>query len=132
MIARWCAPACPLVCLIACLVGCSSPPLPSSEEALTSGDAGAREAFIIAEVARGRRVHLAVMIDSLESGDAGERMIALRSLERLTGTTLGYHYADPPARRKQAAAAWREALANGQLTANTSPSVIGSPGGAEH
>ena len=109
------------------LVGCSRPPAPSSEEAMLSGDVHTRQAYAVAAAANGDRSHLDILINSLESDEPSERLIALRVLERLTGTTIGYRFYDPPDRRREAVAIWRRALANGQLTANTSPGQVNPP-----
>jgi len=34
------------------------------------------------------------LIEQLESHDPGARLLAIRALERITGTTLGYDHAD--------------------------------------
>ncbi len=47
-----------------------------------------------------------VLIAMLDSDDAGERMLAIRTLERMTGQTFGYDYAAPPAQREPAVQDW--------------------------
>lgn len=57
------------------------------------------------------------LIEQLESNDPGARLLAIRSLERLTGLTLGYDHADPWWQREQAIEHWRAwALQHGHLT----------------
>lgn len=47
------------------------------------------------------------LIRMLESTDPGARLLAIRSLERLTGQTLGYDYAAPLWERSRAVERWR-------------------------
>ena len=54
------------------------------------------------------------LIEQLESNDPGARLLAVRSLERITGETLGYDYADPWWVRNEAVRRWRRwAVENG-------------------
>lgn len=48
------------------------------------------------------------LIEQLESNDPGARLLAIRSLERLTGLTLGYDHADPWWERDAAVGRWRD------------------------
>ena len=47
------------------------------------------------------------LIEMLDSDDPVVRLAAIRALEQLTGQTLGYDYADPEWKRKDAANAWQ-------------------------
>jgi len=47
------------------------------------------------------------LITMLGSEDPAQRMIASDALERITGQTLGYDFADPEPRRNEAIARWR-------------------------
>jgi len=47
------------------------------------------------------------LVEQLESADPGARLLAIRSLERITGQTLGYHHADPWWARAAAVRRWR-------------------------
>ena len=47
------------------------------------------------------------LIEQLESNDPGARLLAIRSLERITGETLGYDYAEPWWSRSRAVRRWR-------------------------
>lgn len=47
------------------------------------------------------------LIRMLESTDPGARLLAIRSLERLTGQTLGYDYAAPMWERSRAVEQWK-------------------------
>lgn len=44
--------------------------------------------------------------EELDSHDAAARMLAIRGLERRTGTTLGYRYDDPESVRDQKSREW--------------------------
>jgi hypothetical protein len=48
-----------------------------------------------------------VLIESLTSADPAQRMVAIRTLERMTGETLGYRHYDPEWIRRDAVARWR-------------------------
>lgn len=47
------------------------------------------------------------LITMLGSADPADRMVASAALERLTGQTLGYHFADPQPLRSAAIERWR-------------------------
>lgn len=46
------------------------------------------------------------LITQLGSDDPAVRLFTIRTLERLTGETLGYHYADPEPKRREAIERW--------------------------
>jgi hypothetical protein len=48
------------------------------------------------------------LITMLESDDPVVRLAAIRTLERITGTTLGYDYAAPDWQRREKIQAWTE------------------------
>ena len=48
------------------------------------------------------------LITTLRSDDPAVRLFSIRTLEQLTGETLGYHYADSERRREDAIARWIE------------------------
>jgi HEAT repeat protein len=89
--------------LLPVLAGCASPPsgfespVPASRlQAITR----AAETRDPASIPR--------LIEMLDSDDPVVRLAAIRSLERITGTTLGYDYAAPDWQRREAARAWQE------------------------
>ena len=49
-----------------------------------------------------------VLIESLTSADPAQRMLAIRTLERMTGQTLGYRHYDPEWIRRDAVVRWRD------------------------
>ena len=49
---------------------------------------------------------IADLIAQLDSDDPAVRMFAIRTLERLTNQTLGFHHADAPLDRDQAIKRW--------------------------
>jgi len=49
-----------------------------------------------------------VLIESLTSADPAQRMLAIRTLERMTGETLDYRHYDPEWIRRDAVARWRD------------------------
>ncbi len=48
------------------------------------------------------------VVERLDDGDSAVRMYAIVALEKMTGTRLGYSYADPPSKRTRAISAWRD------------------------
>lgn len=51
---------------------------------------------------------LVMLIEKLESTDSVERMMAIRSLEKREGETLGYEHAAPQPERMEAIERWRK------------------------
>ena len=56
---------------------------------------------------------LARLVEQLDSQDAAARMLAIRALEKRTGTTLGYIHTDPEWKRQEAVDRWMNYLENG-------------------
>ncbi len=56
--------------------------------------------------ARNDRSAIPNIISLLDSDDPATRMVAIRSLERLTGQTLGYDHAAPESQRVQSIQRW--------------------------
>ncbi|USN98285.1 MAG: HEAT repeat domain-containing protein [Phycisphaeraceae bacterium] len=54
------------------------------------------------------------LIRQLESTDPGARLLAIRSLQRITGETFGYDYAAPRWERSEAVERWRDWYAAGE------------------
>lgn len=54
----------------------------------------------------GDRSSIPGLIERLSSSDPAERLLAIRSLERLTGETKGYDHAANPQKRAQAIERW--------------------------
>jgi hypothetical protein len=48
------------------------------------------------------------LIRSLDSDDPAERLLAIRTLEKLTGQTLGYDHSAPRPERSEAAQRWAD------------------------
>ncbi len=68
---------------------------------------------------------LGLMVDRLEDEDEAVRFYAVLGLERLTGTRLGYDYADDAGQRRRAVARWRDHLAR----MGEEPAAASSPEG---
>ena len=81
--------------------------MPSTTRGFDSPDPTSRLAAISDAGARGDREAIPQLIEQLESSDPGARLLAIRSLERITGETLGYHHADPWWERAPAVRRWR-------------------------
>jgi hypothetical protein len=62
------------------------------------------------------------LVDRLNDGERGVRLFAIKSLEKLTGRTLGYRHYAPVRERKRAVERWREWLrARGEAAPTTQP-----------
>ncbi len=72
------------------------------------------------------RAAIGPLIGVLESDDAAERLLAIRSLERLTGQTLGYDHAGPVEERRAAARKWAEWYSQQSETTKKGSSVSGT------
>lgn len=55
------------------------------------------------------------IVEQLSSDDAAVRLVAIATLQRLTGQNFGYRDFDPPAVRWQAIERWRQAVLQGQV-----------------
>lgn len=91
-------------------MGCASPPA-----TLDSPDPGGRMEAIRRAAEQQDRSAIPGLIRQLESDDALIRLSASRTLERLTGQTMGYRHSDPEWRRRQAVDAWVQWMNQGGL-----------------
>ncbi|NUQ67740.1 MAG: hypothetical protein HUU18_05615 [Phycisphaerales bacterium] len=71
-----------------------------------SPEPAARNAAAVRAAAANDRSALRDLVRLLDSDDPATRLIAITSLERLTGTTLGYDHAGSEASRAQSIARW--------------------------
>jgi len=84
------------------LVACSQPALRADADSRLPS-----ERALAAAMARSdERVTDAKLVDLLDSQDPAVRLLAIDALERRTGETLGYHFADPPTERALAVERW--------------------------
>lgn len=98
---------------LAALSGCGGPG-GDIASGLTSEDP-ARRAQAAVEAGRACRRDLAgLLVDRLTDNEPEVRLVAIVSLEKITGQTLGYRYYDEPACREQAVRRWRQWLAEGE------------------
>ena len=103
------------VCLGA-LIGCASPP-----GGFDSPVPAKRMDAAIAAAGAGDQSAIPDLIDMLDSDDALVRMVAILSLERLTGEVRGYDHAAPEWQRSAAAEEWAKwARSNSQLNTQSS------------
>lgn len=115
------APALSIASLFLALSACAQKVTPSYD----SPEPGARNAAIVSSAAAGRRQDIPNLVRMLESDDPTTRVLAIRTLERLTGETFNY---DPHA------AAFERAPAVAQWTAYADATTRGTmpagrPGG---
>ncbi len=87
---------------LASVVGC----VPSSPASLESEDPQARTRALVKASQQNDRSAIPDLIGLLASDDPAERMLAIRSLERMTGQTLGYDFAAEQWRRDEAIRKW--------------------------
>lgn len=71
---------------------------------------------------------LARLVEQLDSQDAAARMLAIRALEKRTGTTLGYNHTDPKWARQESIGRWIKYLESGGSGMDILPSAGGQPG----
>lgn len=88
--------------------GCASHVAPSWEDPTPEARIGAIERSTRTGDARRDAPRL---VENLASDDASVRMAAIVSLERATGSTLGYRFDDSPEDRASSVARWRAWLA---------------------
>lgn len=86
---------------LALVGGCT--PIPKGFD---SPEPAARIEAAVDAADRGDRSAIPQLIGLLDSDDPATRLVAIRSLERLTGQTLGYDHAAPEADREPAIARW--------------------------
>lgn len=85
------------------IVGCR---FPAREGGFDSVHPSARLSAIERAARQGDRTALPRIVESLDADDPLERFLAIQSLERLTGTTLGYDHAAPRSDREDAVVRW--------------------------
>ena len=94
-----------LTCAVAVVAstGCANP---DSVVGFTEPDTAARMRAIQAAGANGDMHAIPALISRLDSDDPAERLLASRTLERLTGESQGYEYAASKSEREAATARW--------------------------
>lgn len=112
-----CLPLC--VCIGGCLAlaGCQQ----HDRVGFDDIDPAARIQSIQDAAATDDRSAIPDLIRSLDSDDPAERMLAIRTLEQMTGQTLGYQHWAPRAERSAAAQRWADWYASGGASRPPSP-----------
>ncbi len=83
--------------------GCTAPePRPDFDAAVPASRIAALESALRSRDAS----KTPQIVEQLDSDDHVVRLLAISTLETLTGRTYGYHYDDPPSLRKQAIKRW--------------------------
>jgi HEAT repeat protein len=104
------------------LAACAQPSRTASFE---SGDPAARLRAVQNAAQTGDRHALPGLINMLASDDSAERLLAIRTLEHLTGKTLGYDHAAPPQQRREAMDRWAAwYAAGGRIHIGRSPNNL--------
>jgi len=102
----------------AALAGCSVP----QERADLASRAPAERTRGLARVAQMQDTRaIPQVVELLDSADPAVRMFAIRTLERLTGETLGYDYAAPEREREEAVDRWVRWVESGPEGAEEPP-----------
>ncbi len=84
------------------MAACASPP----RESFDSPDPAARRAAIVRAAAEEDTTKVPDLVRMLDSDDPAVRLLAIGTLQRLTGETLGYDYAAPARDRDEAVQRW--------------------------
>jgi hypothetical protein len=109
--------------LAAAVAGCASPPsgfespVPATRLDAITHAAETRDRDSIPE-----------LITMLDSDDPVVRLAAIRTLERITGTTLGYDYAAPDWQRRERVDAWADWSRQNGPAGSPARAVSRSPG----
>lgn len=91
--------------LAAIASGCSQPTMRASFKDATPSE----RTLAAANAARDRdEASIPHLIAMLDSEDPAQRMVAGDALERITGETQGFFFADPEPKRREAIGRWRE------------------------
>lgn len=80
--------------------------IPSAKTAFDSPAPSKRLDAIVDAAAKNDRSSTAQLVEMLKSEDPAERMLAIRTLERITQQTHGYRHQDPEWKRLQAINRW--------------------------
>jgi HEAT repeat protein len=102
--------------------GCASAP-----EGFDSPEPAARLRAISKAAAEKDRSAIPHLIESLDNDDPVVRLAAIRTLEDLTGQTLGYDYAAPTWKRAEQVAAWKDWYDHQSLEFRDSRPSAGEP-----
>lgn len=96
--------------VLAALAGCGGSIKPSFD----SPEPAARNAAIVHAASTGDKSAIPDLVRMLESDDPATRMLAITTLERLTGETHGYVARDRASVRREAVLRWQEAVGMGK------------------
>jgi len=104
--------------LLPAVLGGCGPARPPADLAqrLQHEDPGVRAAAAIEAGQTGRADMSAFLVDRLDDSEETVRLVAILSLEKITGTQRGYRYFDPREQRLTAIQDWRSWLAARQAT----------------
>jgi hypothetical protein len=123
---------CMMAAVAATLSACGPP---ASQGGFDSANPAAKM-YAIEQAARsGDRTAVRQIVEQLDSDDPAVRMLAIATLQRLTGRTYGYRDFDPPEVRRQAIQRWSAAVESDEIFSDeaangpTSTSADSSPHG---
>jgi hypothetical protein len=115
---RWISIRLCLVAAIGALPACG----PSATDGGFDSANPAAKMYAIEQAARnGDRSATRALIEQLDSDDPAVRMLAISTLQRLTGQTYGYRHYDDRLARRQAIAQWVTAYESGETDAAIVP-----------
>ncbi len=104
---------------------------PSAKTAFDSPAPSKRLDAIVDAAAKNDRSSFRPLVDMLGSDDPAERMLAIRTLERLTDQTFGYRHQDPEWKRLESVNRWEQWLESTE-TAQPGPAHAGQGAEDQH
>lgn len=112
-----------MLCLLG-LAGC----IPSEKADFDAAGPSRRlEAIVLASGSDADPRSLPRLVEQLDSQDPAARMLAIRALEKRTGTTLGYNHTDPGWQRQEAIERWIKYLESGGADSDVVVEAGGQP-----
>lgn len=89
-------------------VGALAACAPSMPRGFNSPEPGVRIDAIVEAARRGDPAAVPSLVRMLDSDDPATRLLAIRALERITGTTYGYDHSAPETERREAVRRWQD------------------------
>ncbi|UCD76806.1 MAG: HEAT repeat domain-containing protein [Phycisphaerales bacterium] len=102
----------PLPILLLVVLSCAPP---ATDGGFDSPNPAAKLYAMEQAVRAGDESAAARIVEQLDSDDPAVRMMAIESLRRLTGTTLGYDHSAASADRREAIGRWVQAVESGSM-----------------
>ncbi len=107
--------------ILACLVALTACGPSAIEGGFDSANPSARMYAIEQAARQGDQSAVRSIIEQLDCDDPAVRLLAISTLERLTGQTYGYRFYDDQMQRREAIARWVAAFDAGEIDARIQP-----------